>query len=156
MKPESFSKNHTKKYFLLIVVLLIIPVLLAGRCSTDSSIPEQIIGSYEAVEFFGIAEKDGSVDILVNGGNVTLQLHKNYHLEGEIKIPEDIGTSLPPINTMFSGTFNVSNEADTLWVENTETPLDYLSPFLISPTHLATIKQTKPNRGEQYIIFEKQ
>lgn len=163
MKRVLLKMEHYKpRLFFVIGLLFAVPFILGSGCSTDADseeeAPTELVGYYEAIEFAGIGDQDGTVDILAEGGFVHLQLHNDFTLEGEIVIPE--GTSFPSQNKAFNGTFNVSSSIDTLSMEHTDTPLDQLSPLLIKETNgrfrLASEKQPKPNRGDQYITLEKQ
>lgn len=156
------AENYKPRLFSVIGLLFVMPFVMGSGCSTGSDLeeeaPTKLVGYYETIEFAGISDQDGTVDILAEGGFVHLRLHKDFTLEGEILVPE--GTSFQSQERTFDGTFNISNTIDTLWIEHTHTPLDQLSPLLIKETNgqlrLASKKQPEPNRGDQYITLEKQ
>jgi hypothetical protein len=133
--------------------VILIGLLTTSSCK-DSTVNDidGIVGSYNAVIFREPGSSDGGVDILREGGGLTLRLWSDFRAEGKLFIPENIGSNYPPTDTNYSGTLDLNR--DTIRVRSTQTLLDQF-PLIAKDHRLET--PDMPGRMATFkIIFEKQ
>lgn len=71
----------------------------------------KVTGDYKATTFIYPGDDDGSVDILANGGSITVRLTINYSASGRIVIPKHPNLHGGEIDTTFMGTFTLKNDS---------------------------------------------
>jgi|GEM_PF-2069490 len=84
---------------------------------------EQLAGSYVATTFHESGIIDQRVDILAQGGSLTVRLTADFQVAGRLVIPANIGSNYPPTDTVYTGTFTL--HCDTVRLQHTGTSLDY-------------------------------
>ena len=113
---------------------------LGLACSDDPVSSEnnsQLKGTYGATTFIEPGSADGGIDILENGGELTMEFRDNYFVEGRLMIPDNIGSNFSPVDTNYSGSYSLNE--DTIRFSNTTDLLD--SPtiyFLLRDSSLET------------------
>jgi len=138
----------------IIPVLLICTILLVISCDQNSISGDdgQIPGLYKATEFTMPGDQDGTVDILANGGSLTLRLLDDFEVEGRLIIPANIG--LWQTVADFNGTFTLN--ADSVHFNNTGTFLDNeMWLFLVIDYQIKT-PEWEGRMGQNKITLEKQ
>lgn len=84
---------------------------------------EQLTGLYVATTFHESGIIEQGVDILAQGGSLTVRLSSDFRVAGRLVIPANIGTNYPPTDTVYTGTFTL--HCDTVRLQHTGTSLDY-------------------------------
>ena len=131
MKNEKNEKimysNNFKKFNSLIFVFL----LIISSCNDDpiSSNIKNLIGFYKATTFIEPGSRDGGVDILANGGELTAQFTENHTVSGHLFIPDSIDSNYPPMDTNYCGTYTLVK--DTLRFKNTSNVLEIPNIYFI-------------------------
>jgi len=141
------------KHLILSSLLLLCTILLVISCGHNSVSEDdgQIPGLYKAIEFTMPGDHDGTVDILDNGGSLTLRLLDDFEVEGHLIIPANIG--LGQTDAEINGTFTLN--ADSVHFNNTDTFLDNdMWLFLVIDNQLRT-PEWEGRKGQNVIILKK-
>ncbi len=114
--------------------------LLLGACGGSTvTQPDELIGSYKAVIFVVPGELDNGIDILAEGGMLSVSLTSGNKMTGHLRIPPNTGAIYPQVDTAFIGTYTLGT--DTIYFHNTGTLLD--NPYLFFLAHADTL-ETSP------------
>ena len=94
------------------LLLLSVCMVCIASCTKSNSVETTtgVEGSYTAEKFIGIGPADGSVDIIVGGGSLTMQLNSNKSYTAHTSVPGSLQCNYATGENDFSGTYTVSND----------------------------------------------
>jgi len=113
-----------------------------------------LIGFYKATTFTEPGSHDGGVDILANGGELTVQFTENYTVSGHLFIPDSIESNYPPMDTNYSGIFTIDN--DIVRFKNTHYILNEPQLYFIVKNGRLETEEVIGRGATFKIILEKQ
>lgn len=93
----------------LALALIFLPVLIGCGRENPVSTENTLIGQYESIEFIQPGSNDTGIDVIAEGGSLTLLLESNGLYKAVLYIPENINIFLPKGISVHEGVYSYQN-----------------------------------------------
>ncbi len=140
--------------FRRLALLSLLPALaLASACGPTTSVhPDVIPGTYAATTFRVTPANSSTVDVLAQGGSLTITVDESFQVAGSIYLPGGLLTT-DPINANLAG--KVQQDRDGTWFF-TLTPSTFMNGLVWTQFTNSFVSTTKLEDGTQFqVLLEK-
>ena len=126
---------------------------LASACEPTTSVnPDVIPGTYAATTFRVTPANSSTVDVLAQGGSLTITVDESFQVAGSIYLPGGLLTT-DPINANLAG--KVQQDRDGTWFF-TLTPSTFMNGLVWTQFTNSFVSTTKLEDGTQFqVLLEK-